>query len=112
MTARIFSGLMGVWLFLSGFAGTHTSTQVVYAAILGALTVAFAALSSRLVWARYASVAIGVVVFLLAFSLYRHGGAPFWNFAITGVAIAIGGLMEGRPEAIQRERELYGRIRP
>jgi hypothetical protein len=111
MTARIFSVLMGVWLVLSGFAGAHTSRQIGYAVVLGALTVVFAALSTRLIWARYASVAIGVVVLLLALSLYRHGGASFWNFAISGVAIAVGGLLEGRPEGIQQERELYGRIR-
>jgi hypothetical protein len=111
MTAQIFSVLMGVWLFLSGFAWPHTSTQIGYALVLGTLTVVFALLARRVIWARYASLAIGVITFLLAFSLYRHGGAPFWNHAIIGVAIAIGGLLNGNPESIRQEREFYGRIR-
>jgi hypothetical protein len=110
MTAQIFSVLMGVWLFLSGFAWPHTSTQIGYAGVLGALTVVFALLSERIVWARYASLAIGAVVFLLAFSLFHHGGAPFWNYAIIGVSIAVGGLLN-QPGSIRREREFYGRIR-
>jgi hypothetical protein len=111
VTAQIFSVLMGVWLFLSGFAWPHTSTQIGYAGVLGALTVVFAALSGRLIWARYASLAIGVIVFLLAFSLFHRGGAPFWNYAIIGAAIAIGGLLNGTQDSIRQERELYGRIR-
>ena len=111
MTAQIFTALIGAWLYLSALTWSRTSAGFVLTASCGLLTVLFSILSGRASWARYANVAVGAVVFLLSFAFHRWGSPSYWNSVIVGVSIVIGALLSGRPEALQREREFYGRIR-
>jgi len=111
MTPRIFNVLAGIWLFVSAFAWPHRSGQLGYTAIGGALTVLFAMLTAYYKWARYVTIGVGVLLFVLAFTASPLGSATFWNNAIIGVAVAIAAFMNGGREAVRRERDVYGRIR-
>jgi hypothetical protein len=111
MTAQIFSVLSGVWLYLSAFAWPHGGVQFLYTAGGGVLTVLFALLSTRLYRARYATAAVGALVYVLAFFLSQRGGPTFWNNTVVGVAIVVAALLSGSPEAIRAERDMFGRIR-
>jgi len=109
-TARIFTALMGAWVYLSALAWSRSSTAFALTAGCGLLAVLFSYLAGHVSWAHYASVAVGAVVFLLSFSLYHWGSAAYWNSVIDGIAIAIGGLASGGPETLRQERDFYGRI--
>ncbi|SRR6266496_162356 len=111
MTARIFNVLAGIWLFVSAFALPHGPGQLGYTAICGALTVLFAMLTTHYAWARYITISVGVLLFVLAFAASPWGSATFWNNASVGVAVVIAAFMNGGPEAARRERDVYGRIR-
>jgi len=111
LTSRIFNVLAGIWLFASAFAWPHGKGQLGYTAICGALTVLSAILTTTYAWARYVTIAVGVVLFVLAFAASPLGSSTFWNNAIVGVAVVIAAFMNGGPEAVRRERDIYGRIR-
>jgi hypothetical protein len=111
MTPRIFNVPAGIWLFVSAFVWPHGAGQLGYTAICGALTVLFAILTSYYGWARYLTISVGVLLFVLAFAASPWGSATFWNNAIIGVAVTIAAFVNGGSEAVRRERDVYGRIR-
>jgi hypothetical protein len=109
MTARIFNILIGGWLILSGMFWPHTSAELAYTVLGGALTLAFAVASGHLRWARHATLAVGLLVLLLTLGLSR-GSVMFWNNSIAAAAIVIASLFDRGPEGIRHARELYGRV--
>src|SRR5262245_48093666 len=109
MTTRIFNILMGLWLFVSAFVLPQGRGQVASTAICGALTVLFAALTSYDLRSRYATLAVGVLVVVLAFTVHPLGSATFWHNGVMGISIAVA-AWAGDGLADRYERDLYGRV--
>ena len=110
MTARIFNILMGAWLYLAAFLWPRSSREFVYTAACGALTLLFALLSTYYKRAHYGGVAIGVLLLVLTSAFSWGSGALFWHNSIVALAIVGASLFDRGPEAIRRERELYGPV--
>lgn len=110
MTARIFNILMGVWLFASAFILPQGRVQFASTALCGALAALFAAMTNFDLRARYASMAVGALVVLLAFAVQPMGSATFWHNGVMGISIAVGAYADRAPLAERYPRELYGRV--
>jgi hypothetical protein len=110
MTARIFSILMGLWLFVSAFIWPHSRAQIATTAICGALVAVFAALTSYNSRLRYVTAAIGLLVVVLAFTIHPMGSATFLHNGVIGISIAAAALADRGHLADLYERDLYGRI--
>jgi hypothetical protein len=110
MTARIFTILIGTWLFLSAFAWPHQSAQGFTALVCGALTVFFALLTIYLPNVRYMTAATAVVLFVASLASAARLDRSFWHNAVIAVAIFFAAVLDPGTAGARRERELYGRI--
>lgn len=110
MTTRIFTFLIGTWLFLSAFAWPHQSAQGFIALVCGALTVFFALLTIYLPNVRYMTAATAVVLFVSSVAASSRLDRTFWHNAVIAVAIFIAAVFDPGTAGARRERELYGRI--
>jgi len=110
MTARIFTFLIGSWLFLSAFAWPHQSAQGFIALVCGALTVFFALLTIYLPNVRYMTAATAVVLFVSSIAASSRLDRTFWHNAVIAVAIFIAAVFDPGTAGARSERELYGRI--
>lgn len=110
MTARIFTLLIGTWLFLSAFMWPHSSAQGFIALVCGGLTVFCALLAFYLPNVRYLIVAVAVVLFVSSVAMPSHWNRTFWHNAVIAIAIFIAALLDHGRAGVRHERELYGRI--
>ena len=110
MTARIFTVLLGAWLFLSAFSWPHSSAQGFIALVCGALTVFFALLTIYLPNVRYMTLMLAVILLVASVAASSRLDRTFWHNGIVAVAIFIAALLDRGTAGARRERELYGRI--
>jgi hypothetical protein len=109
MTVRIFSILIGTWLLFSNFAWSHSNAESAVTVAGALLTIVFSVLAIFTRNARFATAGIGVLLFIGTLLTSERGTATLWNNTIFGIAIFVAGLLDGGPEAIREEGELYGR---
>jgi hypothetical protein len=109
MTTRIFTVLIGTWLFLSAFAWPHTPGQRYAALICGALTVLLSLGTLYFAGLRYLTAAVGVMLLVASVSSFSPSPRTFWHNAILALAIFVSALMDRGPARAHHERELYGR---
>ena len=110
MTARIFNILMGVWLFASAFILPQGRVQFASTALCGALAALFAAMTNYDLRSRYASMAVGALVVVLALAVQPMGSATFWHNGIMGISIAVAAWADRAPLSERLGRDLYGRV--
>jgi|SRR6516165_5315964 hypothetical protein len=109
MTVRIFSVLIGTWLLFSNFAWPHSSAESAVTLAGAVLTILFSVLAIFTRNARFATAVIGVFLFIGTLLVSERGTPTLWNNTIFGISIFVAGLLDGGPEVIREERELYGR---
>ena len=109
MTTRIFTILIGTWLFLSAFAWPHTPGQRYAAMICGALTVLLSLGTIYFGGLRYLTAAVGVMLFVASLTSFSPSPRTFWHNAIFAIVIFVSALLDRGPAAVRSERELYGR---
>lgn len=102
MPARIINILLGVWLFISAFAWSHTSAQFTNAWLVGLLVAGFAAAALRVEWARYVNTVLAVWLFLSNWILATAAEATAWNNIIVAIAIFVVSLVG--PQPVRRTR--------
>ena len=110
MTTRIFSILMGVWLFASAFILPQGRGQMASTAICGLLAVLFAALTSYDRRSHYLTEAVGALIVVLAFAAHPLGSATFWHNGVMGISIAVAGWADAGPVAERYGRDLFGHV--
>jgi hypothetical protein len=110
MTTRIFNALIGIWLFATAFMWPHTSTEMTVTIGAAIATFALAILAIYTGTARYVNAIVAVLLFLSALTLPTLTKATQWNNTIVAVAVFVAALVDNGPEAVQRERELYGHV--
>jgi hypothetical protein len=74
------------------------------------LAIVFAVAALYLRRARYLNAAVGAWLFVSALLMSTLGEATLWNNAVVGLAVLIAAFLGEGVGAIQREREMYGRI--
>ena len=87
LAARVVNVILGVWLFVSAFAWTHSSAQMTNTWILGALVVIFALIATHLPRLRYLNALTAVWLFISAFALPRMHPGTVWNNALVALVI-------------------------
>ena len=110
MITRIFTALLGVWLFVSAFMWNHGSTEFTVTVVCGVLTFALAIASIYVGVARYMNAGLAVVLFLAALAIPATTHTTTWHNVIIAAAIFVASLASGTPDRVGRERELYGRV--
>lgn len=110
MTTRIFNALIGVWLFATAFMWPHSHVEMTVTIVAAILTFALAILAIYTGTARYLNAFVAVLLFLSALTIPSLAKATQWNNTIVAVAIFVAALVDNGPEAVRRERELYGRM--
>jgi len=110
MTARIFSVLLGGWLFLSAFAWPHAHGQYLATLICGALTVVLSLGMFYFSGFRYLLAVVGVILFVIAVTAHVRWTATFWHNAIIALGIFVAAMVDRGNVGARQERELYGRI--
>ena len=109
MTTRIFTVLIGTWLFLSAFAWPHTPAQRYAALICGAATVLLSLGTIYFGGLRYLTAAVGLMLFVSSLTSFSPSPRTFWHNAIFAIAIFVSALMDRGRVGVRGERELYGR---
>ena len=109
-TTRIFSALIGMWLFLTAFMWPHNHAEAALTVACGALVFVLAIASFYLVAARYAILVLAAALFVGALALPGLSRATEWNNVITAAALLASSLLDRGPASTRTERELYGRI--
>ncbi|HXU62554.1 MAG TPA: hypothetical protein VN962_12680 [Polyangia bacterium] len=110
MTTRIFTALIGMWLFVSAFMWPHSQSVGALTIICAVLTFLLAIGSFYSLFSRYANLAVAAVLFVGTLALPSVTRATVWNNVIVAVAILAAALIDRGPEGVRRERELYGRV--
>jgi hypothetical protein len=110
MTTRIFNALIGIWLFVTAFMWPHTSFERTVTILAAILTFGLAILAIYTFGARYLNAFVAVLLFISALTLPSLSRATQWNNAIVAIAIFVVALVDNGPEAVRRERQLYGRV--
>jgi divalent metal cation (Fe/Co/Zn/Cd) transporter len=110
MTTRIFNALIGIWLFVTAFMWGHTQAEMTVTIVAAILTFALAILAIYTRAARYVNAIVAVLLFLSVLTLPSLTRATQWNNAIVAIAIFVAALVDNGPQAIRRERELYGGV--
>lgn len=109
MTTRIFGAFGGTWLAITAFMWPHGMAGKILTFLCGILVAVLALVSIYERRAAYLNAALAVVLFA-ATMLFADGAyATFWNNSVVAIAIFGAALMDGGPDAVRRERELYGR---
>jgi hypothetical protein len=103
-TARAFSLLLGVWLFISAFLWPHTAFQMTNTWICGVVAVVLAAVAMRVPRVRYGNTLLSVWLFISAFALPSTSMGTIWNNVIVSIALFVASLVptEEIPRMIQR----------
>lgn len=109
MTTRIFSALIGVWLFVTAFMWPHNAAQGTLAVVCAVLVFVLAIVSFYTAAARYAELVVSAALFIGTLVLPAVNRATVWNDVIVAVAILAASLLDRGPEGVRRERELFGR---
>jgi hypothetical protein len=109
MTTRIFNALIGIWLFVTAFMWPHAPAERTITIVAAILTFALAILAIYTKIARHLNAVLAVLLFLTVLSMPSLTRATQWNNAIVAIAIFVAALVDSGPEAVRRERELYGR---
>jgi fructose-specific phosphotransferase system IIC component len=99
--ARAIQIALGVWLFISAFAWSHTPSQFNNAWVVGALIAIMAAASMAAPLLRYANTALAVWLFISPFVLPTIAAATMWNHIIVAVALFLASMV---PEVAARRR--------
>ena len=110
MTTRIFNALIAIWLFVTAFMWPHAHLAKEVTIVAAVLTFVLSIMSMYVRGARHLNAVVAVFLFLSALTLPALSRATTWNNAICAIAILIAALFDNGPEAVRRERELYGRI--
>jgi hypothetical protein len=108
-TTRIFSALIGVWLFVTAFMWQHNRAEGTLTVVCGVLTFILAIASFYTLAARYAVLVVAAALFVGALALPAYNRATVWNNVIVAVALLASSLLDRGPQSVQTERELYGR---
>lgn len=109
MSIRIFNVLMGTWLFISAFMWPHSPLEAAFTMACGGLSVVFALATIYYGGFRYLNAGLAVVLFTSTVVLAGWRGPTMWHNAIVAIALFVLALFDSSPEAVRRERELYGR---
>jgi SPW repeat-containing protein len=96
--ARAVNLLLGVWLFLSAFAWTHTGAERVNTWVMGALCAVFAAIAMSVATARWLNTALAIWLFISVWALPHHSLATMWNNALVAIAVFALSLVPGEGE--------------
>jgi hypothetical protein len=110
MTTRIFTALIGMWLFVSAFMWPHSQAVGALTIICAVLTFLLAITSFYSLSLRYGNIVVAAVLFIGTLALPTMTRATVWNNVIVAVAILAAGLIDRGPEGVRRERELFGRV--
>lgn len=110
MTTRIFSALIGMWLFVTAFMWPHNAPEGTLTVVCGVLAFILAIGSFYTVGARYANLVVAAALFIGTMALPSISRATVWNNVIVAVAILGASLMDRGPDSVRHERELYGRV--
>jgi hypothetical protein len=110
MTTRIFTALLGMWLFVSAFMWPHNPGETTLTLICAVLTFLLAIASFYTLAARYATLVVAGALFVGTLVLPALSKATVWHNVIVAVALLFASLIDRGPETVRRERELYGRV--
>jgi len=110
MTTRIFTALIGMWLFVSAFMWPHSQAVGALTIICAVLTFLLAIGSFYSLFSRYANMVVAAALFIGTLVLQSGTRATVWNNVIVAAAILAAALIDRGPEGVRRERELYGRV--
>lgn len=110
MTTRIFSALIGMWLFVSAFMWPHNQAEGALTIICAVLIFLLAIASFYTIASRYANIVVAAALFIGSLALPAVTRATVWNNVIVAVAILFASLIDRGPDTVRRERELYGRV--
>lgn len=93
MAPRTLNVLLGIWLFISAFAWSHSAAQQTNTWTLAVLCVVFAVLAMHLAQVRYLNTALAVWLFISAFALATRSHGTLWNNALVAIAVFVVSLM-------------------
>jgi hypothetical protein len=94
MFNRIAVIILAAWVLFSANAWAHSSGHRLNNAIVGAGLIFFGGLAFRHDWARFATLAFGVWLFVFTV-LVRSNPITFWNDAMVALAVFILSLLGG-----------------
>ena len=106
MSVRIFTVLVGTWLFLSAFAWPHTTPQGMTALVCGALTVILSLASMYVPGLRYLLAVVAVMLFVTSLATANHFDRTFWHNSIMAIAIFVGSLVAHNPAGAKPDRPI------
>jgi hypothetical protein len=109
MTTRIFNALIAIWLFATAFMWPHAHLAQEVTIVAAVLTFVLSIMSMYVRGARHLNAVVAVFLFLSALTLPAMTRATVWNNAIVAIAILIAALVDRGPQAVRREREVFGR---
>lgn len=98
--------ILGLWLFISAFAWTHTHAQMTNTWIVGVLAVVFSAISMFVnSQARYLNTVLSIWLFISVWALPRATAGTAWNNCIVAILMFVASLTSlpstrtiGRPQ--------------
>ncbi len=90
---RLVNAVLGLWLFISAFAWTHSAPQMANTWILGMLAVIFSLVAIPVPPVRFVNSLLAVWLFVSAFALPHLSAVTVWNNAIVAIAIFIVSLV-------------------
>lgn len=89
---RIFSIVLGIWLFFSAFAWEHTQSQFANTWITAQFVVLIGLLSLAFPRARFFNVAVAIWLFFSSF-FFPSTGETMWNNCIVAILLLAASLM-------------------
>ncbi len=97
--ARYANIILGVWLFISAFAWTHSSAQMTNTWIVGVIGVIVAGVAAFAApQARYLNTLLAVWLFISSFALPTVSSGTIWNNVIVSILMFVFSLMPSTTE--------------
>lgn len=90
---RIINIVLGVWLFISAFAWTHSHAQMTNTWVVGVLGVIFALAAMTVPWARYLNTLLAIWLFISAWALPTVSAGTVWNNVLVAIAMFVMSLV-------------------
>lgn len=110
MTTRIFTALIGMWLFVTAYMWPHNHAEGTLVVVCGALAFVMAIASFYTLATRYGGIVVAAALFIGTLVLPAMTRATVWNNVIVAVALLAASLIDRGPAGVRRERELFGRV--
>lgn len=89
--------VIGVWLFLSAFAWSHSNAQFANACVVGLLVAGAALLGMRVPWARHVNALLAPWLFVSSWLLPLELELTFWNNLLAAIVMLFVALTPNTP---------------